>query len=93
MNAALKYSYYANKDTWEANRLTAYVIAQTYSKKKLRAEDIIAFPWEEKSKETAITREEIENLRKEAQEFINGGGFSNKADTEKSTVSEQPQSK
>ncbi len=66
MNAALKYSYYANKDMWEANRLTAYVIAQTNSKKKLRAEDIIAFPWEKKSKETAITREEIENLRKEA---------------------------
>ena len=89
INAAIKYSYYAYKDIWEANRLTALVIAQVNSKKRLKAEDIVQFPWEEKSNDTKITREEIEQLRTEAQKFINGGGFSNQADTEKSIVSEQ----
>lgn len=92
INAAIRYGYYAYKDIWEANRLTALVVAQVNSKKRLKAEDIIQFPWEEQSRDTMITREEIEQLRTEAKEFINGGGFSNQADAEKPAISEQSKS-
>lgn len=43
---AIKYSYYAHKDEWESQRLVAFLIAQTNSRKKLKLEDIIKLPWD-----------------------------------------------
>ena len=38
---AIKYGYYAYKDIWEANRLTAYIMAQVNSKRRLKLSDIV----------------------------------------------------
>ena len=71
VRAALKYSYYASKDTWEANRLTAYKIAQTHSKRRLTLQDIVTFPWENKEEsDTSITKEDIERLQMKADYYL-----------------------
>lgn len=71
VRAALKYSYYASKDTWEANRLTAYMIAQTHSKRRLTLQDIVTFPWENKEEsDTSITKEDIERLQMKADYYL-----------------------
>lgn len=68
----MKYSYYANKDTWEANRLTAYMTAQVNSKRRLKVADIVTFPWENKEEEsdTRISKEDIERLEKQAEIYL-----------------------
>ena len=70
---AMKYSYYANKDVWEANRLTAYITAQVNSKRKLKITDLVTFPWEEESaseSDTSISKEDIERLQKQAENYL-----------------------
>lgn len=69
---ALKYGYYASKDTWEANRLVAYIIAQVNSKKRLKIEDIIKFPWENEDIEKVqpTSKEDLERLRKKAENYL-----------------------
>lgn len=70
---AMKYGYYANKDLWEANRLTAYITAQVNSRKKLNVTDLVTFPWEEdiKNTDTSISKEDIERLQKQAENYLN----------------------
>lgn len=70
---AMKYGYYANKDVWEANRLTAYITAQVNSKRKLKVADLVTFPWEEdiKNTDTSISKEDIERLQKQAENYLN----------------------
>lgn len=72
INAALKYQYYAIKDGWEQARLISFLIAQSNSRKKLKMEDILEFPWEKEKEEhtTSISKEEIERLRKEAEYYL-----------------------
>lgn len=68
---AMKYSYYANKDVWEANRLTAYITAQVNSKRRLTLQDIVTFPWENKEEsDTSITKEDIERLQMKADYYL-----------------------
>lgn len=69
---ALKYGYYASKDTWEANRLVAYIIAQVNSKKRLKIEDIIKFPWENEDieKVQSTSKADLERLRKKAENYL-----------------------
>ncbi len=69
---AMKYGYYANKDTWEANRLTAYITAQVNSKRRLKVADIVTFPWEntEEETDTRISKEDIERLQKQAESYL-----------------------
>lgn len=70
---AMKYGYYANKDVWEANRLTAYITAQVNSKRKLKVTDLVTFPWEEDDDNTAdnrITKEDIERLKIQAENYL-----------------------
>lgn len=71
---ALKYGYYAYKDVWEANRLTAYITAQVNSKNRIDIQNFVEFPWEkrkEEEKETSISREQIEYLKMKANNYIN----------------------
>ena len=70
--ALMKYSYYADKDTWEQARLIAYLIAQTNSTKHLDMQQMIPFYWDKKEEEsnTSITKEEIDALRKKAKQYI-----------------------
>lgn len=70
--AAIKYGYYAYKDIWEANRLSAYMIAQVNCKNELEVSDIAVFPWEEikKNDNTSITKEQIEFLKNKANNYI-----------------------
>lgn len=71
INAALKYQHYTFKEDWEQARLIAYVMAQVNSKKRLKIEDIIKFPWDKENNidDTKITKEDIERLNKLAQAY------------------------
>lgn len=56
---------------WEQTRLLMYMTAQVNSTKKLKVNDIIKFPWEEKKVEKPklrkdITQDEINELSKKA---------------------------
>lgn len=71
VNSALKYSYYAQKDNWEQARLIAYIVAQCNSKRTLTMQDIVKFHWEEEAQgDTRITKEEIEMLKAQAEQYI-----------------------
>ncbi len=71
INAALKYQHYNFKENWEQARMIAYVVAQVNSKKRLKIEDIIKFPWDKdlNATDTIITKEDIERLNKMAQAY------------------------
>ena len=61
-----------HRDSWEQSRMIAYIIAQVNSRKKLNPTDIIKFAWdneEEMNKETSMSNEDIERLRKKAKEY------------------------
>ena len=61
-----------HRDSWEQSRMIAYIIAQVNSRKKLNPTDIIKFAWdneEEMNKETSMSKEDIERLRKKAKEY------------------------
>ena len=73
VRAAIKYGYYAYKDIWEANRLTAYIVAQTNAKHHIELTDIVEFPWEkkkDKDDDTKITKQQIEYLKIKANNYI-----------------------
>ena len=69
----MKYSYYRNKESWEQARLISYLIAQTHSTKKLKLEEIVKFPWEQKDEKQhiseQITQDDIDFLEKQAEEM------------------------
>lgn len=65
-----KHLYLRNRESWEQTRLNAYIVAQVNSKKKLKPEDIIRFPWEDTSQHiTAISNEDIERLKEKAKQY------------------------
>lgn len=73
INAAMKYQYYSIKEGWEQARLIAYMVAQVNSKRTLKMEEILQFPWEREDADkssTSITKEEIEKLKAEASEYL-----------------------
>ena len=71
IESVINYQHYANKENWEQARLIAYIIAQVNSKKRLKIEDIIKFPWDSEFKEEnqTISKEDIERLNKLAQTY------------------------
>lgn len=73
IHAALKYQYYAYKEEWEQSRLIAYVMAQVNSKKRLKLDDIVKFPWDENDKVNTISKEDIERLNKMSQKYTKHG--------------------
>ena len=73
INAAMKYNYYSSKSGWEQARLVAYMIAQVNSQRTLTMDEIVKFPWENEDDtpaKTSITKEEIEQLQREAEKYI-----------------------
>ena len=55
------------RTTWDQTRFLATVMLQPYSKKTLKATDIVLFPWEEKKEEVpkgTSSRERMEEVRK-----------------------------
>lgn len=60
-------SYYEKND-WERTRLNIYSSVQMNTKKKLKPEDVLKFPWEvePKVKDTNISNEDIERLREKS---------------------------
>lgn len=66
IKSLMKNSYYRNKENWEQARLITYMIAQTNSKKKMKLQDIVKFPWETEPESTKITTEEINELARQA---------------------------
>lgn len=63
---------YADKNKWESARLIAYVIAKANFKNIKKAQDFLPLPWDEteittnkkKAKNTNITQEDIDRLKK-----------------------------
>lgn len=72
VNAAVKYQWYSYKESWEQARLIGYITAQVNSKKRLKLEDVIKFPWDgkETEQEQTISKEDIERLNKLAKTYI-----------------------
>lgn len=73
INAAMKYNYYAHKDSWEQTRLLAYITAQVNSTKKIKLSDILDFYWENDLQpiDTSISNDDVKRLREKAKQFIN----------------------
>lgn len=102
VRALMDYEYYSRNDTWEQARLIAYMVAQVNSKRRLKFSDITQFYWEDKEeeKDTSISREEIERLRKKAETYINNikqkkdnGGISNQSEGKRQSVTNRKRSK
>ena len=62
---------YADRPSWEQNRLLAFILAQVNSKKRLEMTDIMSFPWEENYEEKNIemSNEDRDRLREKAKAF------------------------
>ena len=72
IRAAIKYEYYAHKDSWEQARFIAYPIYQYGTKQKLNMNELLPFYWEGdvEKPNTGITKEEIERLQRKAQTYL-----------------------
>lgn len=65
----LEYSDFTNK---EMSRILGYIIAQTQSRKKLKPEDIMQFPWDKpdvKHTRKEDTKEDIERAKRFRDKF------------------------
>jgi hypothetical protein len=72
INIAFEGIYFKNKERWEQTRMICYVIAQANSTKRLKASDIMTFPWEKKDKaDTSISDEEAKRLRDRMEKYVN----------------------
>lgn len=64
---------YSDFTTKEMSRILGYIVAQTQSRKKLKPEDIMSFPWDsnhvEKSIHKVDTKEDIEKARRFRDKF------------------------
>lgn len=72
VRAILKYSYYANRDSWEQTRFLGYLTAQANTKKKLKIQDIMQFDWDNDStpvEDKSISNADIQRLREKAKEY------------------------
>lgn len=73
IDAILESIHFSHKEGWEQARMISYVIAQSYSTKKIQPTDLILFPWDKKdtvSGETSISTEDIVRLKKKAKQYI-----------------------
>ena len=73
IRTALKYQHYAFSDTWESARMVAFYEAQCHSRNSLELKSIYPFYWEEDSEEkedTSISKQDIERLKKKADNYI-----------------------
>lgn len=68
-NALTKYYYYKHKDEYEIGRMISFYIANAFSKKKIKAKELIEFPWEQEyfGKSDVDIREDMERLMKATQ--------------------------
>lgn len=66
----IKNKHFKTRDMWEMTRFLAYITAQVQCTKKIEMKDILKFPWEEEEKKHEITKEEIEALKKKAEEYL-----------------------
>lgn len=71
VKSVMQHSFYANQDLWESQRLIAYILAQSNSKKKLKITDIIEFPWEKPNNDlpTSVSNEDLKRLEETANKF------------------------
>lgn len=80
VNDLLKCLKYADQASWEQTRWLMYVVAQVNSKKQLKLQDIMHFPWDSERVTTTISNEDIKKLKAKAKriekDLLNG-----KADT------------
>ena len=65
----MEHSYLSSKENWEQTRLQLLVSAQANSKKKLKLQDILKFPWDGKSEKKSIDKTDIERLEAKAKEI------------------------
>ena len=65
----LEHSYLSSKENWEQTRLQLLVSAQANSKKRLKLQDILKFPWDGKKEKTSIEKKDIERLEAKAKEI------------------------
>ncbi|WP_229058505.1 MULTISPECIES: hypothetical protein [Parabacteroides] len=76
IDAILESLKYQHRDSWEQTRMVCYVLAQSNSTKSLKPTDIIRLPWDDENnnkaepKDTYISAEDIERLKKKAEQFI-----------------------
>lgn len=63
--------HYSTKENWEQCRFNSYITAQCNSSKTLKPNDIIKFPWDNKSdkNESVLTMEDIERLKNKAEQL------------------------
>lgn len=60
---------YSDFNTKEMSRILGYIIAQTQSRKKLKPDEIIQFPWDENYKEKSIHKVDTEEDIQRAKQF------------------------
>ena len=65
----MEHSYLSSKENWEQTRLQLLVSAQANSKKRLKLQDILKFPWDGKSEKKSIDKKDIERLEAKAKEI------------------------
>lgn len=62
---------YADRQAWEQTRAQVYVAAQSNSKRKLKATEVMKFPWDSDIEKSTLTKEltedDRERLRKRAE--------------------------
>ena len=67
----MEHSYLSSKENWEQTRLQLLVSAQANSKKRLKLQDILKFPWDSKKEKISIDKNDIERLEAKAKEIEN----------------------
>jgi len=65
---------YANSNEWEMTRWLLYAIIQTNSRKKIKIEDVIKFPWDKgyeyNKLEKEISTDDVNRLRAKSKEIL-----------------------
>lgn len=76
VNAAIKYNYYATKDSWEQTRLLMWLFINANSKHHVSIDDVLNLYWEnDKEQKTPVTKKDVERLNEKSKkilELING---------------------
>jgi hypothetical protein len=73
ISIALEGLYFKNREAWEQTRMICYVIAQANSTKRIKASDIITFPWDKTDKneeDTYVSDEDAKRLDDKLREYI-----------------------
>jgi len=67
---------YTDKNLWEATRLKIFSTVSMFSKKDIRLQDMIKFPWEDNHEQEPeippMTEEQRKNMEKGILELFNG---------------------